>query len=179
MQLLMRGAAHHPPLASIVRPVPPTIPSQPVGRSAAAPIKGRVPYGYRRLTSTRLVVDSAEAAVVRQIFRRYVATNSLSAVCFELNAGRIAGAGSRHWSRRTLRYMLRNQTYIGVRRLGWSFGFGVPVWQQVPPIVSLGAFNAANHMLVHMLVRNSPARPPQPAGLAPQSARKRKRRNIP
>lgn len=73
---------------------------------------GCVPLGYR-VENRRLVVDQAEAATVRRIFDRYLATQSPKQVAIELNADGLTTKGGRPWGKSNLFHILHNCTYIG------------------------------------------------------------------
>jgi site-specific DNA recombinase len=89
-------------------------------------------YGYKSVpidghpTAKRLVVDQAEADVVRRIFREYADGRSLRAIGRALNAGGIPfpakdtkrGPARKGWSRISVRFILRNERYVG--RVTWN-----------------------------------------------------------
>ena len=80
----------------------------------------RVPYGYRvDLDRPRdpsgVQIDPAAGAVVQEIFARYLADGAtLGTVVATLKQhGALTAHGRRHWSRSSLRWMLRNPVYLG------------------------------------------------------------------
>lgn len=73
---------------------------------------GCVPLGYR-VENRRLVVAPVEAATVRRIFDRYLATQSPGQVAIELNEDGLTTKGGRPWGKSNLFHILHNCTYIG------------------------------------------------------------------
>ena len=80
----------------------------------------RVPYGYRvdpdrPRDPSGVQVDPAEGAVVQEIFARYLEDEAtLGTVVAALEQqGTLTSHGRRHWSRSSLRWMLRNPVYLG------------------------------------------------------------------
>lgn len=73
---------------------------------------GAVPLGYR-VENRKLVVVPEEAATVRRIFERYLATQSPQQVARELNADGITTKAGKPWNKGNLFHILRNCTYVG------------------------------------------------------------------
>ncbi len=77
-------------------------------------------YGRPVIVGVRLVVDEAQAAIVRQIFTLYASGYSLKRIAKLLNAERVPspqpqkGRISRSWCPSSLRTILHNQRYRGV-----------------------------------------------------------------
>lgn len=70
-------------------------------------------YGYD-LTNGELVINEAEAAIVRRVFDRYLQGASMLTIANELTADGIPRKyGYQKWSYLTIRYMLNNERYIG------------------------------------------------------------------
>ena len=80
---------------------------------------GPSPYGYRKNKDGILVPDEDEADIVRWIFRRYlqrrVSLLGLTAELAELGVTTRRGGA---WTRASLSWMLRNDTYLGRVKLG-------------------------------------------------------------
>jgi DNA invertase Pin-like site-specific DNA recombinase len=83
-------------------------------------IGGRRPYGYRHRdtdddgsTSGPLVVDGAEAAVVRRIFSDYLRAASQRQIAITLNDERVPTLTGTRWYATTVAGMLRNPLYKG------------------------------------------------------------------
>lgn len=96
---------------------------------------GRV-YGYRAVAAEgetgrkgprkRLVIDEAEAAVVRRIYREYAEGYSPKRITYRLNAEAVPypmkptrrGPIRKGWAVASIRFMLRNERYMG--RVTWN-----------------------------------------------------------
>jgi site-specific DNA recombinase len=77
---------------------------------------GRTPYGYRvegKLDEARLVVDDAQAAIVRRIFESLVAGESQLSIARALNREGIASQRGGKWAQGTLWSLVRKPVYIG------------------------------------------------------------------
>ncbi|MSO95523.1 MAG: recombinase family protein [Thermoleophilia bacterium] len=73
---------------------------------------GSRPYGYN---ADRLTVNPAEAEVVRECARRFLAGESIRAICSDLNDRGIVAASGGEWSPQTLRRMLYSGRIAGQR----------------------------------------------------------------
>lgn len=72
-----------------------------------------VPYGYEWVNST-VVINDSRAAIVRRIFCEYLQGNSPAAICQRLNTEGIPAVQENDiWRKRTIRYILSNEKYIG------------------------------------------------------------------
>lgn len=70
--------------------------------------------GYTKDEDGHLIVDPAEAKVVRRIYREYLEGASLLQIARGLEAdGILTGAGKTKWRPETLKKILRNEKYIG------------------------------------------------------------------
>lgn len=146
VDLLFRGGQRGP-LPALVRRVPAAPQSSALTTPMLPRVVGRVPYGYRHGARGGLAVETFKAFIVDQAFRCFLRTKSVDAVCRDLNSGRYPQAGPRVWSPSSVRRMLRNTAYVGWHRQGLIRGFGVPLWLQVPAIVTLPMFLAAEQLL--------------------------------
>lgn len=79
-------------------------------------ISGSVPFGYR-LLDDQLVIDDAEATVVRQIFDWYLSGLGLETIAHRLQQQRL----ERTWHRSAVKYILNNEHYIGDALLQKNF----------------------------------------------------------
>ncbi len=79
---------------------------------------GPPPYGYR-LENGSLQPDEAEAAVVRQIFSRYLSGAGMATIAEELNSQGIVPRNKGVWSPSTIARMLKNHAYYGTLR--WNY----------------------------------------------------------
>ena len=70
--------------------------------------------GYTKDEDGNLVIDEAEAAIVRRIYREYLEGKSLIQIARGLEAdGILTGAGKTKWRPETIKKMLSNEKYIG------------------------------------------------------------------
>lgn len=77
----------------------------------------RPPLGYR-LSGGRLVVEEREAALVRELFRRYAAGEGRRAIAAALNRRGLRTKQGREWTDFTVGYILRNPVYRG--KVAWG-----------------------------------------------------------
>jgi site-specific DNA recombinase len=75
---------------------------------------GRAPYGYI-LRGKHLVVDEEAAAVVRRIYEALFREGNVYAIMRQLNEEGVAAPGARGWTATTIRYILMNPVYAGIR----------------------------------------------------------------
>lgn len=78
----------------------------------------RVPYGYTRGPQGRLTPDEPAASVVRKIFSLRAAGHGVAAIARTLDADGIRPPNTTHWTRQTVRAMLRVRTYLGEAKYG-------------------------------------------------------------
>ena len=74
-----------------------------------------IPYGYRRVNSEWQIEEDA-AATVRRVFVDFCDVwrrPSLSEIARDLNTDGLRTARGAEWHASTLRYLLRNDTYLG------------------------------------------------------------------
>lgn len=86
-------------------------------RAERGQLNGRLPYGYRRDgkgEDARIVVDDAQAAIVRRVFDSFVAGESQLSIAQALNRDGVPTQrpGGR-WAQGTLSAMLRKHAYVG------------------------------------------------------------------
>jgi DNA invertase Pin-like site-specific DNA recombinase len=70
------------------------------------------PYGYD-WNGEKMVINPAQAQVVKRIFSETLSGKSSPAIAEELNAGHIPSRRSSHWTSTTVRDMLTNEKYTG------------------------------------------------------------------
>ena len=101
------------------------------GRARAGLSTGGLPFGYDsqpmldssgRSAGSRIVINEAQAAIVQRIYEMYRNGNSPASIAGQLNAEHIeTPRKSRNrqpgWFALTIRFILRNESYIGL----WSF----------------------------------------------------------
>lgn len=88
-------------------------------RALRGQVLGRAPYGYA-IEDRTLVVDEAEAAVVRRVFSMYLDEHEgVRRIARALNEDGIRSRLGKPWSAGSVRAVLRNPAYTGAyRRLG-------------------------------------------------------------
>ena len=83
-------------------------------RMAAGTFKiGYVPYGYQRNDNGDMVIEPAEAGVVRFIFRTLLAGNSTDTIASALQQQCIPTRKGGKWSGSTVRDIIVNEKYVG------------------------------------------------------------------
>ncbi len=79
------------------------------------------PYGYARGAEPgQLVIDEAEAPVVRRIYREFIGGKGIHAVAAGLNESGIRPRRAGHWRGETIAKIIANPVYKGVLRYGCS-----------------------------------------------------------
>lgn len=74
----------------------------------------KAPYGYRLVDGKNLRVHEAEAAIIRQIFARYLAgENTVEIAAALTEVGLRTRDGHERWSTFSVAYILKNEKYIG------------------------------------------------------------------
>lgn len=74
---------------------------------------GSVPYGYD-IVNGDLVVNQAEAAMVKRIFRDAVGGMSLQKITDSLTSDGVMTKGGKPWTKQSVAYILHNEVYVGV-----------------------------------------------------------------
>ena len=89
----------------------------------AAGIAPWVPlYGFRKGENGEHLIDENEAAIVRRVFREYIAGSSLPEICRSLEKDRIPSmSGKTKWYPICVSEMLHNERYIGDLRMQKSY----------------------------------------------------------
>ena len=108
--------------------------AQEESRSASENQKWRVRKGFERgelinwrfmlgydISKDGVTVNQEEAEIVRDIYRRFLAGESLSAIARYLNGAGIKGALGGHWKTEQIRQLLSNEKYTGNALLQKSF----------------------------------------------------------
>jgi site-specific DNA recombinase len=102
-------------------------------------ISARVPTGYRRDESGRLVRDEPAASAIAEAFRRRALGVPVAEIARFLDAeGVRPSSGNPHWSVQGVRGLLRNRVYLGEAR-----GGSVQNADAHEPIVTQAEFDAA------------------------------------
>ena len=95
-----------------------------------------VPFGYV-IRNKKIVIDEEQAEIVRTIFRRYLAGESLERIAEQLNQERVpvqTSQDDRQWGHTTISYILSNERYIGDS-----------LWQKTYATETLPARKVINH----------------------------------
>lgn len=96
----------------------------------------RVPFGYHMLGGL-LVIDTAEAEVVRKIFNKYLAGRTMISIATELNDISILTKNENKWTVWSISRILHNPIYAG--HLRWD---DLIVQSGHEPIVTIEIFNS-------------------------------------
>lgn len=75
-------------------------------------VGGNVPMGYD-VVNKKLVINPAEAEIVRRVFQRYIEIQSPKLIAMELNEQNIKTRQGKKWDTSYIKRMLSNHTYIG------------------------------------------------------------------
>lgn len=92
---------------------------------------GRQPLGYKRGEDGRVVLDEANAAVVREIFTRVAAGDLFVDIARDLNAQGIKTSKGANWNKGSFQSICQNERYRGIYIYG-----DVRVVDGIPRIVS-------------------------------------------
>lgn len=95
-------------------------------------------FGYRTGEDGTYAVDDAQAAIVREVFSRYLGGETLSSILRDLQRRGVTNARGHRPSRQWIDIMIHNRRYIGE----YSWG-GVVVQDGMPAIVDPATFQAA------------------------------------
>ncbi|HOB39252.1 MAG TPA: recombinase family protein [Methanomassiliicoccaceae archaeon] len=95
------------------------------------------PFGYR-VKDKELVVVEEEAEVVRDLYRRYCAGETMADLAESLNKHGIRTRKGNRWTLYSVRHILHNPIYAGFRR--WD---GILVRSKHPSIIDVKLFNDA------------------------------------
>lgn len=75
-------------------------------------VDGNAPFGYRMVDRV-LIPEESESQIVRDIFDQYLHGASTHEIARNLNEAGILGKFGNSWKATTIRYILRNEKYIG------------------------------------------------------------------
>lgn len=111
-------------------------------------VNGALPLGYVRGSDGRYAINSAEAAIVREIFAKVLDGVSFADIANDLNGRGIKTKQGNLWNKNSFHRMLANDVYIGVYRHS-----GYVKEDGVPPILEKGVFYA---MQKHLETKKNP-----------------------
>ncbi len=87
-------------------------------------IANRTCYGYKKLNTGDLVIDETEANIVRLIFERYLASDSLGTISKLLEEqGVISPTGKLKWNKEAINKLISNEKYTGQVMLQKTYSF--------------------------------------------------------
>lgn len=104
---------------------------------------GNRPLGYRTGPDKRFEIDPEGAAIVRQVFDRYVKGETQAEIVRSLNEQGLRTLHGKPFTHNSLRTMLKNEKYIGV----YTYKDEVRVDGGVPAIIDEETFQKAQVML--------------------------------
>ena len=105
-------------------------------------VNGRMTFGFRKGADGRYEIDTEQAEIVREIFRRVRDGWRHSDIMTDLNRRGIRNRDGKPWQRTTFDKLLRNEQYIGVYRFA-----GVRIEGGIPQIVDRELFEEVQHVL--------------------------------
>jgi site-specific DNA recombinase len=100
------------------------------------------PFGYVHVPHGIPEVDEEAAAIVREIFERKAAGDTLHGMQTDLNRRAVPGPKGKSWSRSSLRRLILNRFYLGEQEVADEVFEGA--WE---PLVDRDTFEAANARL--------------------------------
>lgn len=101
-------------------------------------VYSRPPYGYTRTGKGEISIDEPRAAVVRDIFSRFLEGASYRGIAVTLNDLGVPSSRGKPWERQVIKKMLQNEAYVGT--LLYS---GVRVEHAIPAIETQERFDRA------------------------------------
>lgn len=98
-------------------------------------VVGSVPYGYKKGADGKYEIDEPAAAIVREIFARYLKGDSLADMRRDFNERGILTRQRKPWMKNSFHAILVNEKYSG------SYNFGdVRIEDAIPAIIDKGVF---------------------------------------
>ena len=116
---------------------------QRISASKCQCIGGNRPLGYTVGPDKRFVIEPEGAAIVQQVFERYVNGETQAEIVEQLNAQGLRTNKGREFTHNSLRTMLKNEAYIGV----YTFKDEVRIEGGMPAIIDPETFSKAQEML--------------------------------
>lgn len=106
---------------------------------------GRVPLGYKLAEDKSFEIDPKTAPIVKDIFTRYAAGQTITEIITALNAQGLRTSTGGEFTKNSLRALLKNEKYIGI----FDFKNGeVRIEDGIPAIVDKSTFDKVQKMLV-------------------------------
>lgn len=116
---------------------------QRVSASKCQSTGGNRPLGYKTGADKRFEVDPEGAAIVQQVFSRYVKGESQAEIVKSLNQQGLRTLKKRPFTHNSLRTMLKNEKYIGV----YAYKDDVRIEGGIPAIIDVETFKKAQEMM--------------------------------
>ncbi len=133
-------------------------------------ITNKPPYGYRVVSCGDLEIIPEEAEVVRWVFDSYLSGRSLDWIAAEMNQKGVPKKyGPSKWTKKAVKYWLRNEKYTGCTLCQKTFSTGFPFVKKKnqgdleqfyvedchPAIISVETFDKAQALLQQKKVKHS------------------------
>ena len=75
---------------------------------------GPAPYGYKSGADGRFEIDEPAAAIVREIYARVAACETIASIAMDLNARGVKTSRGREWGRNSFHRIIGNERYLGI-----------------------------------------------------------------
>ena len=111
--------------------------------AANCKVNGTLPLGYKKGKDGRYAIDAAEAAIVREIYEKFLAGSHLIDIANELNARGVKTKRGNQFNKHSFHRMLTNPAYIGTYHHS-----GIVKEDAISPIISKEDFIAVQEKLV-------------------------------
>lgn len=105
-------------------------------------VNGMTPLGYKRGLDGKYAIDEPGAAIVRQIFSRFLDGWTITDIMNDLNARGIKTRYGNPWSYQSFNKLLQNEQYIGVYKYS-----GIRIENGIPPILDRETFEGVQNLL--------------------------------
>lgn len=116
---------------------------QQVSASKCQSTGGNRPLGYKTGPDKRFCIDPEGAAIVRQVYARYVAGETQAEIVKSLNEQGLRTLKGKPFTHNSLRTMLKNEKYIGV----YTYKDEIRIDGGVPAIIDTETFHRAQEMM--------------------------------
>jgi site-specific DNA recombinase len=93
--------------------------SVPIRAQQGKPTGGRGPFGYQWIEK-RLVINSAEAPIVKKLFNAFLRNRKLLTTADEMNHRGLRTRNGAMWGKTTVKRILTDPTYKGLKRANYS-----------------------------------------------------------
>lgn len=111
--------------------------------AANCKVNGAIPLGYKKGVDGKYAIDEGGAAVVREVYNKFLAGEAFVDISNSLNERGIKTKAGNCWNKGSFHRMLANDAYIGVYR-----NSGIIIEDGIPPIMEKEVFYAVQEKLV-------------------------------